>query len=47
MLSEFSAALLMFQLQVTMPAPALVSEHDAELKVTSVGSTIAEMSIRY
>ena len=44
-LSEFCAGLLMFQLQLTAPFAALVTAHDAELKVTRVGSGVAEMSM--
>jgi hypothetical protein len=37
-LSSVAAGLLMFQLQLTKPADAFVSVHEAELKVTRVGS---------
>jgi hypothetical protein len=42
-LSEFIAGLLMSQLQLTAPVDEFVSVHDAELKVTRVGSGVTEI----
>jgi hypothetical protein len=45
MLSEFNAGLLMFQLQFTAPVKEFVSVHEAELKVTRVGSGVTAIEI--